>query len=252
MIVYQSCKDEPVMPANDACHGDLDHAVNLRTRELLGLQTPVEELVVPDEWLFQIQHQTQELWLKCAAFETAILVEELDAENGFQALTALDRIVLTTRCLGEQMRVLFSLSPSQVHVIRRSWGSSGLESPGYHRLLASAEAAWCALKDRLARRGASVLAIYRTPKNYPDLHSILERFIDWDTAVQSWLVEHFMLARRALGIDKNILALNGTPTVELGARMTRPLFPELWKVRIEIGQAWSRQGGCASQEELGA
>ncbi|HWN42722.1 MAG TPA: hypothetical protein VNW71_10905 [Thermoanaerobaculia bacterium] len=43
--------------------GKLDYEVYVRTRELLALQTPAEELVVPDELLFIVMHQTQELWL---------------------------------------------------------------------------------------------------------------------------------------------------------------------------------------------
>src|SRR5436190_24139466 len=73
--------------------GELDYEVYLRTRELLALQTPANELVVPDELLFQVMHQTQELWLKCAAFEAANLVEFLDENEPFAALDSLDRIV---------------------------------------------------------------------------------------------------------------------------------------------------------------
>jgi len=230
--------------------GQLDYEVYLRTQELLALQTPASELVVPDELLFQIQHQTQELWLKCAAFEVANLVQELDGDALFSALVALNRIVLITRSLGEQMRVMFTLSPSCFHVIRRNLGNgSGLESPGYNQILAAAEAALGALERLLMRRGATLLAIYRSPSRYPDLHHVLERFVDWDTAVQSWLIEHFMLVRRTLGIDKAVPALDGFPTVALGARMTRPLFPELWNVRVEMSRAWLREGGFAPGQE---
>ena len=52
--------------------GELDYEVYLRTRELLALQTPSHELVAPDELLFQVMHQTQELWLKCAAFDVIV------------------------------------------------------------------------------------------------------------------------------------------------------------------------------------
>ena len=85
--------------------GELDYEVYLRTRELLMLQTPANELVVPDELVFQVMHQTQELWLKCAAFETVNLVEHLDNDAMFPALAALDRIVLMARILGDQIRV---------------------------------------------------------------------------------------------------------------------------------------------------
>src|SRR5690606_16526665 len=29
----------------------------------------------------------------------------------------------------------------------------------------------------------------------------------------------------------------------LGSRMTKPLFPELWNVRVEMTRSWSREGG---------
>src|SRR5215468_5481230 len=103
--------------------GELDYEVYLRTRELLALQTPADELVVPDELLFQVMHQTQELWLKCTAFEAANLVEVLDRDDVFAALAALDRIVLVIQTIGDQIRVLFTLSPSKFHVIRRSLGN---------------------------------------------------------------------------------------------------------------------------------
>lgn len=61
--------------------GELDYEVYVRTRELLALQTPADELVVPDEMLFLVVHQTQELWLKCAVFEATNLVERLDGDR---------------------------------------------------------------------------------------------------------------------------------------------------------------------------
>src|SRR5690242_7935778 len=79
--------------------GELDYEVYLRTRELLALQTPANELVVPDELLFQVMHQTQELWLKCAAFESANIVEHLDGDATFAALDSLDRVVLISHVL---------------------------------------------------------------------------------------------------------------------------------------------------------
>src|SRR3954467_5140378 len=73
--------------------GELDYEVYVRTRELLALQTPADELVVPDELLFLGMHQTQELWLKCAVFEATNVVEHLEENLTFNALGALDRVV---------------------------------------------------------------------------------------------------------------------------------------------------------------
>jgi selenocysteine lyase/cysteine desulfurase/tryptophan 2,3-dioxygenase len=224
--------------------GELDYEVYLKTRELLALQTPADELVVPDELLFQIMHQTQELWLKCAAYETANAVEHLDADAIFPALDALDRIALITRMLGDEIRVMFTLTPARFQVIRRSLGNgSGLESPGYNQIQAGARAAYEAFERLIARRGTTLFDIYSHPEEHVELHRIGERFIDWDGNYQSWLVEHFMLVRRTIGIDKAVRALDGFPTVALGARMTKPLFGDLWDVRVEMTRAWSREGG---------
>jgi tryptophan 2,3-dioxygenase len=230
--------------------GELDYEMYVRTRELLALQTPVEELVVPDELLFLVMHQTPELWLKCAVFEAANLVERLDENKVFNALESLDRVVHIVQILRDQIRVLQSLSPSSFQVIRRSLGNgSGLESPGYNQLIAAAHAAEGALSRLIARRGTTLLEVYENPEDHADLHRLGERFIDWDSAFQTWLVEHFMLVRRTMGIDKSVRALDGFPTVALGGRMTKPLFPELWNVRVEMTHAWSREGGFAPGEQ---
>jgi tryptophan 2,3-dioxygenase len=232
--------------------GELDYEVYVRTRELLALQTPTDELVVPDEMLFLVVHQTQELWLKCAVFEAANLVEHLDGGRLFPALEALDRVVHIAQILRDQMRVLESLAPSRFQVIRRSLGNgSGLESPGYNQLLTAATAANDALGRLVERRGATLLDVYQSPEEHPDLHKVAERFIDWDVAFQSWLVEHFMLVRRTMGIDKTVRALDGFPTVALGGRAIKPLFAELWDVRVEMSRAWSREGGFAPGDPRG-
>ena len=237
----------------DVGRGELDYEVYVRTNELLALQTPADELVVPDELLFQLIHQTQELWLKCAAFEVTNLVGHLDGNALFSALASLDRVVQIAQILRDQIRVLDTLSPSQFQVIRRSLGNgSGLESPGYNQLLAAAEAAEAALGRLAARRNATLLDVYENPEDHADLHRLAERFVDWDATFQTWLVEHFMLVRRTMGIDKSVRALDGFPTVALGGRMTKPLFPELWNVRVEMTHGWSREGGYAPGETRGA
>ena len=224
--------------------GELDYEVYVRTQELLALQTPADELVVPEELLFIVQHQTQELWLKCAVHECANLVERLDGNKLFPALESLDRIVHIVQILRDQIRVLGGLSPAQFQVIRRSLGNgSGLESPGYNQLLAAAEAAEAALNRLVARRAATLLEIYENPEDHPDVHRLAERFVDWDGTFQTWLVEHFMLVRRTMGVDKTVRALDGFPTAALIGRATKPLFAELWNVRIEMTQSWNREGG---------
>jgi tryptophan 2,3-dioxygenase len=160
----------------DVGRGELDYEVYLRTRELLALQTPIHDLVAPDELLFQVMHQSQELWLKCAVFEATNLVEDLDREEFFGALAALDRIVAIMRTLGDQFQVMFTMSPAQFQIIRRSLGNgSGLESPGYNQILAAKEAVSGALDRLLGRHGTTLLDVYTRPVAFPGLHRVAER-----------------------------------------------------------------------------
>lgn len=236
----------------DVGRGELDYEIYVRTQELLALQPAADELVVPDELLFVVMHQTQELWLKCAAFEATNVVEHLDGNQVFPALASLDRVVQITQVLRDQIRVLDTLPPARFQVIRRSLGNgSGLESPGYNQFLAAADAAGAALGRLIERRGTTLLDVYQNPDARADLHRLAERFIDWDSTFQTWLVEHFMLVRRTMGIDKSVRGLDGFPTVALGGRMTKPLFADLWNVRVQMAQSWSREGGYAPGEQRG-
>ena len=57
---------QPILPGPEAS----DYERYLRTDELLALQKTPEEMLHRDERLFQTVHQSSELWLKLAVFET--------------------------------------------------------------------------------------------------------------------------------------------------------------------------------------
>ncbi len=207
--------------------GQLDYEVYVRTQALLALQTPLDQLVAPDELILQILHQTQELWLKCVGFEATNLVSALDADRAFAASATLDRMIAITRCLSRDIEVLFTLSPDVFQIIRRSLGNgSGLESPGYNLLLHAAEVVGAAFARWLARAKATLMDVYRDRAAHAERHRIAEQLCDWDGAFQGWLMAHFVLVRRTIGVDRTVKALDGFPTQALPARMTRPLFPE--------------------------
>src|SRR5205085_214698 len=73
--------------------GDLDYEVYIKTQQLYGLQSPRAEQVSSDELMFQIVHQSQELWLKLIAHECAELVDDLDESDMWGASQRLERIV---------------------------------------------------------------------------------------------------------------------------------------------------------------
>jgi tryptophan 2,3-dioxygenase len=163
-------------------------------------------MTIYDEQLDRIEQQLQELWADCIAAAAARLERALDQDADLEALTLLDRIVLTTRSVREQTRTLLRLAPRRQQAV-------DLGSLGYGQLVAAAAGAWCAMKHLLKRRGVSLYEIYARPASHPDLFQLLERSIDWDSALQGWFVEH--------GLARD-------------PRM--PLFPELWQVRGRVIQ----------------
>jgi tryptophan 2,3-dioxygenase len=229
--------------------GNLDYEVYLKTRALYALQTPPDELTVRDEHLFQVMHQTQELWLKEVAFDVVALVDALGAEQLHEACAILDRIVVIQQCLANEMRIIQTLTPDTFLEIRRNLGNgSGLESPGYNRVLLAADAAEAAFDALLETNHVSLLDLYDRSKrgeSRDGMRRVAELLIDWDEAFQTWLVAHYMLVRRTIGIHRKVLALDGFPTQALAPRMTKPLFPKLWDARVDMTQAWQRAGGHA-------
>ena len=223
--------------------GELDYEKYVRTPELLSLQLPPEQRVTPDELLFQGLHQSQELWLKMIAHEAVEAVEELDANALWEASARLERLARMARVLGAELGVLETLTPDTYQVIRRGLGNgSGQESPGYNAASLTLRGLGEALERLLNRRAVALADVYAPPR-HADLKRLCEQLLDFDEAWQHWLFTHFQLVRRTIGVDASVKALDGLPTRVLPGRMTQPLFPALWRVRVEMTARWRREGG---------
>jgi len=234
----------------DVGRGDLDYERYLQTRALRELQTPSGERVHRDELLFQVVHQVQELWLKQLAQECVHLVAAIDARRLVEAGLACERGVRVLRAMDEAMRVLMSLTPGSFQVIRRSLGDgSGLQSPGYAGVRLGARYVSEALDALFAERPLE--SAYRRDDPDGKLLRLCEQLVDLDVAYQGWLVAHFQLVRRTIGVHREVRALDGYPTKALEVRMKRALFPKLWEVRIAMTREWSREGGYSPGEPRG-
>lgn len=234
----------------DSCAGEgkLDYEVYLRTSELLSLQHPSDERVHPDELVFQIVHQAQELWLKLLAHECVVLVDAMDAGDWGAAERTLERCRRILRSLHEAMEVLSTLTPKAFQVIRRSLGEgSGLQSPGFAGIRAAVAVVDDARRAALERSSTTLESVYRHGRP-SHLLSLCESLADLDVAFQQWLTSHFHLVRRTIGVHREVPALDGYPTKALEVRMKRPLFPELWEVRIALTKTWNREGGFDPSE----
>lgn len=217
-------------------NGDTDYERYLRTAELLALQGEPDDLSHPDELMFQVVHQAQELWLKLLVHELAGVVQELDRDALWEVVTRLDRVVRIMTCLHNEMGVLETMPPQAFQIVRHNLGEgSGQESPGFNAVLAVSADVDTALHRLLARRDVKLIDVYGGPA---DLTAVCERLLDFDEGFQRWLIAHYLLVRRTIGVGRETLSLDGMPARVLVGRMTKPLFRELWNVRDEMTAGW--------------
>ncbi|WP_199735339.1 tryptophan 2,3-dioxygenase family protein [Corallococcus sp. AB045] len=228
--------------------GELDYERYLHTDTLLSLQSPEGELVSHDELMFQIVHQSQELYLKLASREMVEVVAEMDRDALWAVVARLARVQKIIAGISAEMAILETMTPAEYQVIRRSLGNgSGQESPGYNTLRLAADGLESAMERMLARRGLTLFQVYSAggPK---DLQHVCEQLVTVDESFQGWLYAHYQLVRRTIGIDRTVKALDGLPSQVLQARMTLPLFRALWDVRVELTAGWKREGGYTPGE----
>lgn len=218
--------------------GSTDYERYVRVPELLELQKRVEQLSNPEERLFQITHQSAELWLHHIDYEVDRACVHLDGDQLEQAADLLHRCRLILDLLREQIVILETMAPADYHVIRTSslGRGSGQESPGFHRLLDVGKRIWPRFQALLGSRGVTVIEIERTPREHDVLFRLLQAMMDYDEAFMKWRFTHMRLAFRIIG--DRVMSLKGVPAIQLEAGTREPLFPELWAAISDLTLEW--------------
>jgi tryptophan 2,3-dioxygenase len=208
--------------------GNSDYERYVRVPELLELQKPIDKLSNPEERLFQVMHQTAELWLHHIDYEVDRAVAYLAADQPHLTTDLLHRCRLILDLLREQIVVLETMAPADYHVLRiTSLGrGSGQESPGFHRLLTVGKRLWPGFQQLFARRAVSILDVERAPREHYELFRLIQAMLDYDEAFLKWRYTHMRLAFRVIG--DRVMSLKGVPAAQLEAGTREPLFPELW------------------------
>jgi len=208
--------------------GNTDYERYVRVPELLELQKPVELLSNPDERLFQVTHQTAELWLHHIDYEVDRVAAHLERDEPHLGADLLHRCRLIIDLLREQIIILETMAAVDYHAFRvTSLGrGSGQESPGFKVLLDVGKRIWPRFEDLLTRRGLTVLEVERAPRDHHDVYRLLRAMMDYDEAFLKWRYTHMRLAFRIIG-DK-VMSLKGVPAAQLESGTREPLFPELW------------------------
>lgn len=218
--------------------GDTDYERYVRVPELLELQKTVEQLSNPEERLFQVMHQSAELWLHHIDYEVERAVAHVRAGEGELAADLMHRCRLILDLLREQIVILETMAPVDYHVLRTSslGRGSGQESPGFKRLLDVGKRLWGPFQELLGKQSVTVLEIQREPRVHYALFRLLQALMDYDEAFLKWRYTHMRLAFRIIG--DRVLSLKGVPAAQLEAGTREPLFPELWAAISELTGEW--------------
>jgi tryptophan 2,3-dioxygenase len=210
-----------------------DYERYLNTDALLSLQKGPDEWVHRDELLFQVVHQSSELWLKLASSDvdeaTRFVMEDEVAEGA----RLLRRPLRCLRYATDQLDMLEELSPWEYQEIRKVLGhGSGFDSPG-----------WRELRRQLIRLGEafhrarrveelSLRDLYVHGREHEDLYQLAEGLIELDEWAQTWRIRHYRVVARVIG--DSVVGTQGTPVEVLGQLIHKVAYPELWDVRNEL------------------
>ncbi|WP_433528851.1 tryptophan 2,3-dioxygenase family protein [Micromonospora sp. CA-263727] len=217
----------PVLPGS----GATDYARYMRTDTLLGLQRSPGEVIHRDELLFQVVHQSAELWLKLAAAELAEATARVAAGELLVAEALLVRAALAVQLITSEMEMLRYLSPVDFQAIQPALGKgSGAESPGWRQVQVASRQLGRAFDAQLAHRGVAAADLRPVDLSEP-LHRLAEAMVEWDERVSLWRVRHYQVALRIGGHPP--AGTPGSPANMLAKLAGHRFFPELWQARTQ-------------------
>lgn len=220
------------LPAVLPGSGRTDYARYMRTDVLLTLQRTPSEWVHPDELLFQIVHQSSELWLKLTRSHLARALDHIATDQPGTAELLLRRAALCLALITEQLQMMRHLHPAQFALIRTVLGNgSGFESPGWRDVRAATTELDIAFSRLLTSLGTTPEAIFRRQPSDP-LYRLAEALLELDERIALWRAEHYSIATRILG--HGVLGTRNTPVDSLAQLIAHRRFPTLWQARTDI------------------
>ena len=227
---------EPILPGT----APSDYERYLRTDELLALQKGVDEAAHRDELLFQVVHQSSELWLKLATIEVDTAVGLLRDRQIPSALRLLRRANECMKYVHSFLDMLEQMSPWEyTSSIRPVLGhGSGFDSPGFNEVRRVSPLLGDAFHRLRRAEGLSLLDVYRRGREFEDLYLLAEALTEWDERVTLWRIRHFKVVERIIG--GGAIGTQGTPVELLGRLIHHKLYPELWEVRNELTELAKR------------
>ncbi|WP_246212997.1 tryptophan 2,3-dioxygenase family protein [Streptomyces abyssomicinicus] len=212
--------------------GTNDYARYMRTDTLLSLQRRPEDMIHRDEMLFQIVHQTTELWLKHSCYEAEEARRLIDAGSLDAATRLLGRASLGVLMCTEGLEMMRHLAPWDFQIIRTVLGhGSGFESPGWKAARQAGQDLEKAFRRLVEARGTDLAKVYRNGQDTAE-YRLAEALIDWDERISLWRVQHYKMTCRILG--DSAVGTKGAPVDFLAKLISHKFFPQLWELRTEL------------------
>ena len=223
--------------------GRLDYELYLDTPRLLTCQKPFEKFCNHDELMFQVVHQSEELWMKLIAWSLLEIDDWLAKRNTHRVTTLFARVNLTLKLMTESLAVLETMSPKEYQQIRLQLGNgSGQESPGFRTLLRMYQPLWDSFKKHyLDDQGLTVEKIYDSQYDHGDAYMVAECLVEYDELFQKFRYHHIQLIHRSIGLGAK--SLKGRSVELLNEGMRHKFFPELWEIRSQMTDTWGGQYG---------
>ncbi|PHR59820.1 MAG: tryptophan 2,3-dioxygenase [Robiginitomaculum sp.] len=223
--------------------GKLDYEIYLNTEELLACQKPTEELCNPDELMFMIVHQIEELWMKLMATTLLDIDDEMHKRNSFKVMTLFRRVNICQEMMRQQLTLLETMSPKDYQEIRVLLGNgSGQESPGFRVLLKMPKDIWRTFTHVYLEGGTKTLEqVYDSEYAHDDTYMVAECLAEFDEQFQKFRADHMQLIYRSIGVNAN--SLKGRSVEILRTGMQQKFFPDLWQVRADMTDRWGGSYG---------
>ena len=228
--MYRGAMQGPTLPGEGAT--DYERYLNVAT--LLSAKKARDKLSHRDEHLFQIVHQSAELWFDQIRFD----IEEADRLIGAGAAADATRLVRrmaeVVRLLTESVNILTTMNVWDYHDIRLALGrGSGQESPGFNGILKEApklEKTYLAL---LEKKGVTLYDVCTGRGKHGELLALGDALVDFDMRFHLWRQNHLAFVKRMIGPGQRSLKGYGVDALEKHI-LGQFFYLELLAVRDEM------------------
>jgi tryptophan 2,3-dioxygenase len=227
--------------------GQSDYEKYIRTKQLYELQKKPDEWVNEEELLFQVVHQSMELWLKVCIQHLEQSITWMGADNLHEATRFLTRTSEILTWLGESLKFPRSMAPWDYHKIRMGLGKgSGQESPTYQKIHKVTPRVLEAFEALLQKRGVKLDEIHQQRSEHQELYDLTWAMAQFDQELLHWKYRHYNVVKRIIG--DAVMSLKGIPAKALEKTTHEPAFPAVWAVINRTTDAYNAkyrpQGGA--------